>query len=185
MNLIDGMDGLAAGVGAIAGTALFVSAWMNGLMGPAMLAATTVGICAGFLPYNFPPARIFMGDAGATLLGFTLGASALTGGGKNVAFMTLLIPILALGVPLLDVAGAVVRRSTHGASIFEADQQHIHHFLLSLGLGPRLTVLLLYLVTGILGATGLILTGGPRTAAWLVVVLFALCVMLAVRRRAP
>jgi len=183
LNLIDGIDGLAAGIAAIAGTALFISAWRSGLMGPAMLAAATVGVCAGFIPYNFPPAKVFMGDAGATLLGFTLGASALTGGGKNVAFISLLIPILALAVPLLDVVGAVVRRSSRGTSIFEADQRHVHHFLLSLGLGQRRTLFLLYLTTAVLGAIGLTLAGGPRTAAWLIGVLLALGVLLVLRRR--
>jgi len=183
MNLIDGIDGLAAGIAAIAGTVLFISAWRNGLMGPAMLAAVAVGVCAGFLPHNFPPAKIFMGDAGATLLGFTLGASALTGGGKNVAFISLLIPILALAVPLLDVVGAVVRRSSRGASIFEADQRHVHHFLLSLGIGQRRTLFLLYLTTAVLGAIGLTLSGGPRTAAWLIGVLLGLGVLLVLKKR--
>jgi len=183
MNLVDGIDGLAAGIAAIAGTVLLISAWRNGLMGPAMLAAVTVGICTGFLPYNLPPARIFMGDAGATLLGFTLGASALTGGGKNVAFISLLIPILALAVPLLDVVSAIVRRSAHGASVFEADQRHIHHVLFSLGFGPRRTLILLYSVTAVLGAIGLSLAGGPRTAALLVAVLLALGALFVLGRR--
>jgi len=183
MNLIDGTDGLAAGIAAIAGTVLLVSAWRNGLMGPAMLAAVTVGVCAGFIPYNFPPARIFMGDAGATLLGFTLGASALTGGGKNVGLMSLLIPILALAVPLFDVVSAVVRRSSHGNSVFEADRQHIHHVLLSLGLSPRRTLLLLYSITAALGAVGLTLVGGPRTAALLIAVLVGLGALFVLSRR--
>ena len=186
MNLIDGIDGLAAGIAAIAGTVLLVSAWRNGLMGPAMLAAATVGVCAGFMPYNLPPARIFMGDAGATLLGFALGASAMTGGGKNVAFISLLIPILALGVPLLDTASAVVRRSSRGISVFEADQRHIHHVLLARGVSPRRTLLVLYLATAVLGAIGLLLAGGPRSAAWLIGVLLGLGVLLALgRRRQP
>jgi UDP-GlcNAc:undecaprenyl-phosphate/decaprenyl-phosphate GlcNAc-1-phosphate transferase len=183
MNLIDGTDGLAAGIAAIAGTVLLVSAWRNGLMGPAMLAAVTVGVCAGFIPHNFPPARIFMGDAGATLLGFTLGASAMTGGGKNVGVMSLLIPILALAVPLFDVASAVVRRSSRGNSVFEADQQHVHHVLLSLGLSPRRTLLLLYSITAVLGAVGLTLVGGPRTAALLIAVLVGLGALFVLSRR--
>jgi len=183
MNLIDGTDGLAAGIAAIAGTVLMVSAWRNGLRGPTMLAAVTVGVCAGFLPYNFPPARIFMGDAGATLLGFTLGASSLTGAGKNVGFMSLLIPILALAVPLFDVVSAVVRRTSRGESVFEADRRHIHHLLLGLGLGPRRTLVLLYLLTAVLGAIGLSLAGGPRTAALLIAVLVGLGALFVLGRR--
>jgi UDP-GlcNAc:undecaprenyl-phosphate GlcNAc-1-phosphate transferase len=183
MNLIDGIDGLAAGIAAIAGSVLMLSAWRNGLMGPAMLAAATVGVCAGFLPYNFPPARIFMGDAGATLIGFTLGASALTGSGKNVAFVSLLVPILALAVPLFDVVSAVVRRSSHGARVFEADRRHIHHVLLSLGLGHRRTLLLLYLVTAVLGATGLSLAGGPRATTLFIAVLVGLGALFLLGRR--
>jgi UDP-GlcNAc:undecaprenyl-phosphate GlcNAc-1-phosphate transferase len=183
LNLIDGTDGLAAGIAAIAGTVLLVSAWKNGLMGPAMLAAVTVGVCVGFLPYNLPPARVFMGDAGATLLGFTLGASSYTGGGKNVGFMSLLIPILVLAVPLFDVVGAVVRRSSHGDSIFEADQRHIHHVLLAIGLGPRRTLILLYSVTAVLGATGLVFAGGPRDAVLLVAVSVGLGALFVMRSR--
>jgi len=183
LNLIDGTDGLAAGIAAIAGTVLLVSAWKNGLMGPAMLAAVTVGVCVGFLPYNLPPARIFMGDAGATLLGFTLGASSYTGGGKNVGFMSLLIPILVLAVPLSDVVGAIVRRSSRGDSIFEADQRHIHHVLLATGLGPRRTLILLYSVTAVLGATGLVLAGGPRNVVLLVAVSVGLGALFLMRSR--
>jgi UDP-GlcNAc:undecaprenyl-phosphate/decaprenyl-phosphate GlcNAc-1-phosphate transferase len=183
MNLIDGTDGLAAGIATIAGTVLLVSAVRNGLRGPAMLAAVTVGVCAGFLPYNLPPARIFMGDAGATLLGFTLGASSLTGAGKNVGFMSLLIPILALAVPLFDVVSAVIRRSSHGRSVFEADRQHIHHVLLSVGLSPRRTLFLLYSITAVLGAIGLSLAGGPRTTALLMAVLLGLGALFVIGRR--
>jgi UDP-GlcNAc:undecaprenyl-phosphate GlcNAc-1-phosphate transferase len=182
MNFIDGLDGLAGGIAAIAGSVLVISSWRNGFMAPTMLAAAVVGVCIGFLPYNFPPARLFMGDAGATLLGFSLGASALTGAGKNVAFVSLLIPMLALGVPLLDVAGAVIRRSYRGTSIFAADHEHVHHFLMSIGVGERKTLVLLYAATAVLGAIGLLLSSGPRAVALLVFVLAVLCVLLLIRR---
>jgi UDP-GlcNAc:undecaprenyl-phosphate/decaprenyl-phosphate GlcNAc-1-phosphate transferase len=183
MNMIDGLDGLAAGLAAIAGSVLAVASWRNGFVLPTVLAAAVVGICLGFLPYNFPPARVFMGDAGATLLGFSLGASALTGAGKNVAVVSMLIPLLALAIPLLDVVGAVARRSYRGRSIFEADQQHVHHVLLSAGISERRTLVLLYGVAAVLGMGALFLSGAPRSVALLLVVVSTLFLSLLLKRR--
>lgn len=184
MNLIDGLDGLAAGIGAISASVLFVSAIGTGYVIPAILAAAIAGVCLGFLPYNFPPARVFMGDAGAMTIGFALGAASMTGAGKNVAFISLLVPMLALVVPISDVLGAVVRRSARRTSIVAADRSHLHHYLVSLGLGPRRTVLLLYVATALFGVIGLYLSAGSRVPA---VVLLLLCaagaVLLFGRRR--
>lgn len=178
LNFIDGLDGLATGIAAIAGTVLLISALRVSAVAPAALASGLVGICLGFLPYNFPPARIFMGDAGATLLGFVLGVMSLVGAGKNVALVSLLVPILALGIPLLDTLGAVLRRSYRGISIFEADREHVHHRLLSFGLGYRRTVVLLYLVSALLGGLALFLATGPRISAVFIAMLGLACLLL-------
>jgi len=183
MNFIDGLDGLAAGIAAIAGSVLLISAFRAGFIPPAALAAALVGVCIGFLPYNFPPARIFMGDSGSTLLGFVLGSISLVGAGKNVAFVSLLVPILALGVPLLDALGAITRRSYRGNSIFVADRKHVHHFLLSLGLGYRRTVVLLYIVSVLLGGIALFLATGPRISAAFIAVLVMVCFVLLFGKR--
>jgi len=183
LNFIDGLDGLAAGVAAIAGVALLISAYGAGFVAPVALAAALVGVCAGFLPYNFPPARIFMGDSGATLLGYVLGVMALVGAGKNVALVSLLLPLLVLGVPIADALVAIARRTYHGRRIFEADREHVHHRLLSLGLGYRRTVLMLYAVTALLGGLGLFLATGPRVSVVYVVVLAAVCALLFFRGR--
>jgi len=183
LNFIDGMDGLAAGIAAIAGLVFLVSSFRAGLVVTVALSAALVGACLGFLPYNFPPARVFMGDAGATALGFLLGVIALVGAGKNVAFISLLVPFLALSIPIADALGAVVRRTWRGRSIFEADRRHVHHRLLSFGLGDRKTVLLMYLVSALFGGMALFLSTGPRVSAVFVAVMGLACGLLFFSRR--
>lgn len=185
MNFIDGIDGLAAGIGAIAGSVLLISVLPSGNVPAVALCAAAVGVCVGFLPYNFPPARIFMGDSGAALLGFVLGAVALVGAGKNVAFVSMLVPILALGVPLADSVRVLLHRSYRGVSMFTPDREHIHHVLLSLGLDEKRTLLLLYLVTALLGGIALLIATGPRIAGVFIAVLGAACFLLLLGRRGP
>ncbi len=155
INFIDGLDGLAAGICAISAATLFASALMGKNTGPAVLALAVMGTSIGFLPYNFYPAKIFMGDTGATLLGFILGAIALLGAGKSVAFVSLLLPMIAFGIPIVDTLTAVVRRSVKRKNIFAADQEHIHHKILTLGITHRRAVIYLYIISGLLGAIGL------------------------------
>ncbi|MFO7637690.1 MAG: MraY family glycosyltransferase [bacterium] len=162
MNFIDGVDGLAAGIGAISGAVLMVAVLPTGNVPAVALAAAVVGCCVGFLPWNFPPARVFMGDTGANLLGFALGAVALVGAGKNVALVSLLVPMLALAVPIVDAVRVLLRRSWRSGRFFEADREHVHHFLLSLGLGERRTLFLLYLVSALSGGLALFLADAPR-----------------------
>ncbi len=139
MNLIDGLDGLAAGVAASASAAailIALSPW-NGftvLIGIALLSGTL-----GFLPYNLPPARIYMGDAGSLYLGFLLAASSIAGTSKGTTLLTLTIPIVALLVPVVDTGLAVLRRTRRGRDMFRGDRQHLHHRLLNLGLTPAQT----------------------------------------------
>ena len=168
INLIDGLDGLAAGIVAIASTAFFIYSrdmGMDGLLsepniGP-LVAIITVGICVGFLPFNFNPAKIFMGDSGALLLGLLVAVSTSVVGGRanpetSVSGQTyfflapLLIPILVLGVPILDVIFAIVRRTRSGVGFATADTGHLHHQLIKLGHGPRRAVVIMWLWTALL-----------------------------------
>jgi UDP-GlcNAc:undecaprenyl-phosphate GlcNAc-1-phosphate transferase len=170
VNLIDGLDGLAAGIVAIAAGSLFLySRHLDdlGLITPpnlgSLVAIITVGMCLGFLPHNFNPARIFMGDSGALLLGLLLAVStSVVGGraepssvryGQTYFFLApLAIPLFILGVPILDAAFAIVRRATRRQGLAIADKGHIHHRLMDLGHGQRRSVLILWTWTALLSA---------------------------------
>lgn len=144
INLIDGLDGLAAGVSAIAALSFLVLAIQSNQLDAAALAAAVIGVCLGFLRYNFHPASIFMGDSGAMFLGFILATISLLGVMKSVAAITLVVPLLIIGVPIFDTASAIVRRLRHKRPIQEADRGHIHHRLLGRGFDQRQTVLIIY-----------------------------------------
>jgi UDP-GlcNAc:undecaprenyl-phosphate/decaprenyl-phosphate GlcNAc-1-phosphate transferase len=143
-NLIDGLDGLAAGLSAIAATSLLALAAPSNRLDAAVLAAAVIGACLGFLRYNFHPASIFMGDSGAMFLGFTLATISLLGVMKTTAAIALAIPLIIIGVPIFDTASAIVRRIRHKRPIQEADKGHIHHRLLRRGFDQRQTVLIIY-----------------------------------------
>ena len=160
VNLVDGLDGLAAGMVAIAATAFFIYVVRSGgtfglPSDAAMLAAITCGICLGFLPWNFHPAKIFMGDAGSMLLGMLVAIATISGVGRNPVppprgevagiALPLLVPLLVLGIPFLDVLLAIVRRTRKGLGIAHADKEHIFHHLMDIGHGHRGAVLLMYL----------------------------------------
>ena len=171
INLIDGLDGLAAGIVAIAAAAFFLYAFRLGdlellsrpNLGP-LLAVVTAGVAVGFLPFNFNPARIFMGDGGAFLLGMLLAVStSMVGGradpstqdfvGQTFFFLApLVIPLLILGVPILDTLFAIVRRASKRQAIDVADKGHLHHRLMNLGHGHRRSVLILWTWTLLLSA---------------------------------
>ncbi|HHY34933.1 MAG TPA: undecaprenyl/decaprenyl-phosphate alpha-N-acetylglucosaminyl 1-phosphate transferase [Firmicutes bacterium] len=155
INLSDGLDGLAAGVVGIASTVMTLSAVRSGNAGVVPQALAIAGAVAGFLPYNFHPARIFMGDAGAMYLGLALACISAEGLVKSTAAMALLAPILALLVPISDAAFAIVRRRLAGQPVSRADHDHIHHRLLEMGLSHRQVVLLIYGVSVLLGGLGL------------------------------
>lgn len=162
VNLIDGLDGLAAGICAIAGISLFTTGFRFGSGLSSLLAVGVVGSALGFLKHNFYPAKIFMGDTGSMFLGFCLAAISLVGAGKSVALVALLVPVAALGLPILDALLAVVRRTKRKVSIFQADKEHIHHRLLSLGLSHSGVVLLLYGVSVLFGALAIGLSTADR-----------------------
>ncbi len=169
VNFIDGLDGLAAGIVAIAsGTFLLYAIQLGdeGVLDPAnpgaLWAVIALGVCIGFLPHNVHPARIFMGDGGALLLGLLMAASTMSVGGRTTAefsgqafffFAPIFIPLVILGVPLVDTAWAVLRRTVRGKSPFStADKEHLHHRLMNLGHGHRRAVLILWMWTALLSA---------------------------------
>ena len=140
VNFLDGLDGLAAGVCAISGATFAVIDLSRGSVGAAILSAIVCGACLGFLRENFYPARIFMGDSGALLLGFTLAAVSVQGLLKTAALATLVLPLLVLAVPVLDTSFVVAKRIRAGQSIYVADARHLHHRLLRLGFSERRAV---------------------------------------------
>ncbi len=156
INFIDGVDGLAAGVCAIAAGSLAIVETMKGATWAAAAAAAISGASLAFLRYNFNPARIFLGDAGSMLLGFWLATIAIAAAAKTAAATTLALPLLILGVPILDTLWAIVRRTLAGQPIWQADRGHLHHRLLARGLSPRKTVLFIYAVSALLGLTAVI-----------------------------
>jgi UDP-GlcNAc:undecaprenyl-phosphate GlcNAc-1-phosphate transferase len=144
INLIDGMDGLAAGISGIAAVSLAVIAGHQYQIGAAIIAVTIVGACLGFLRYNYPPASIFMGDQGALMLGFLLGAVSLLGVLKTTFTLSFAVPLLVLAVPIFDTFSAIVRRVRGKRPIGEADKSHMHHRLIGRGYSQRKTLLMVY-----------------------------------------
>jgi UDP-GlcNAc:undecaprenyl-phosphate/decaprenyl-phosphate GlcNAc-1-phosphate transferase len=170
INLVDGLDGLAAGMVAIAAGVFFAyefrspSLFQDAAQGALLLSAITVGICAGFLPWNFNRAKIFMGDSGAMLLGMLLSIATISGLGKTanpapgdyvVIAGVVVVPVLVMFVPFLDVVLAIIRRTRHGVGIAQADKQHIHHRLMDIGHGHKQAVLLMYLWSALLAGSAL------------------------------
>ncbi|RGS73702.1 MraY family glycosyltransferase [Mitsuokella sp. AF21-1AC] len=158
VNLIDGLDGLAAGVSTIASITIFLVALQQGIMLVAVLTAALAGAAFGFLYYNFNPAKIFMGDSGSQFLGFMLAGISVIGAVKSAATIALIVPILALGLPILDTTFAIVRRYRGGVPIFKPDKGHLHHRLLDLGFSQRQAVLLMYVISAMLGLSAVALT---------------------------
>lgn len=150
LNLSDGLDGLASGTAIIAGSAFLLIALLSGQHAAALLAAAVCGAALGFLPHNFPKAKIILGDAGSLFFGFLLGAIAIEGAYKTAAGLTLLIPFLILGVPIADTTWAMVRRAIAGTPLGVPDKQHIHHQLLKRGLTPNQATLVLWSCTAAL-----------------------------------
>lgn len=155
VNLSDGLDGLCAGIVAIASAVMVFASARVGVGAISVAAAAIAGSVLGFLPYNFHPASIFMGDAGAMYLGYALAVLSVQGLVKSAAALTVLAPVFALLVPISDAAFAIVRRFAGGVPVMQADHDHIHHRLLELGLSQEKAVLSIYSVSLIFGALGL------------------------------
>ncbi len=155
VNFLDGLDGLAAGVCAISGLTFAVIELSLGRIGPAVLAAIVFGACLGFLRHNFYPARIFMGDSGALLLGFTLATISVEGLLKTAALATLVLPLLVLAVPVLDTSFVVAKRLKSGQPVYVADARHLHHRFMRLGYSQRRSVVYLWTWCGTLALAAL------------------------------
>ncbi|OGC04808.1 hypothetical protein A2276_02455 [candidate division WOR-1 bacterium RIFOXYA12_FULL_43_27] len=157
INLIDGLDGLAAGVTAISASILFFVALRTHQIGAALTMLCLAGAALGFLRYNFFPAKIFLGDSGSLLLGFVLATSSIIGVFKTTLVVALIIPLLILGVPIFDTLFAIGRRMKEGQPVFKADNKHIHHMLLRAGFTQREAVLSIYIVCFLLGLSALVM----------------------------
>lgn len=158
VNLIDGLDGLSCGVSAISSVSLLLSAFF--LPEPSfaiiLLIASLAGSCIGFLPFNFNPASIFMGDTGAMFLGYSLAIISIQGFFKIDALLSFWIPFLVFALPILDTSFAFTRRIIHGKSPFSADRGHIHHKLIDMGFTQKQSVMILYSISGILGVSAVL-----------------------------
>jgi UDP-GlcNAc:undecaprenyl-phosphate GlcNAc-1-phosphate transferase len=180
INLLDGLDGLAAGVGAIIGATLTVIAWQAGAPLGVFLGLALVGSLLGFLPHNFTPARIFLGDTGSLFIGYILALVALEGY-KQVSLITLLAPLLALAVPILDTLLSILRRVRSHAPIFSADRLHMHHRLLDTEGSPRAAVVQFYFVTAAFCLIGLSLTKLHGASAIVLLVVVAILTLRLLR----
>ena len=155
VNFLDGLDGLAAGVCAISGLSFCIIDLSLGVVDDAILTAIVFGACVGFLRHNFYPARIFMGDSGALLLGFSLGAVSVQGLLKTAIFPTLVLPLLVLAIPLIDTSFVVAKRIKQRRPVYLADRTHLHHRFENIGFSQRRAVVYLYLWCLVLALTGL------------------------------
>ncbi|WP_334109890.1 MraY family glycosyltransferase [Thermodesulfitimonas autotrophica] len=158
VNLVDGLDGLAAGIGAIGALTLASVAALAGDKIAVLPALVLAASLLAFLPFNFHPARIFLGDCGAMFIGFILSCGAIIGVAKTATAVTLITPAVILGIPLLDTLFAILRRYKNGRHIFRPDREHLHHRLLAIGLSHRGAVLVVYTVSAILGLSAILLT---------------------------
>lgn len=189
INLIDGLDGLAAGISLIASTSLLFISVLSGQSMVAVITATIAGATLGFLPYNFNPARIFMGDTGATFLGFILSVVSIGGTLKAYTAVAIAVPVLVLGLPIFDTVFAILRRAANGKPIMAADRGHLHHRLMDMGLSHRQSVVIMYTISAILGLAAISLVGNwvIRTAVVVVagVVFTVAAVRYAVKTNVP
>ncbi|MDX1357206.1 MAG: MraY family glycosyltransferase [Clostridia bacterium] len=181
-NLVDGLDGLAAGTGAICAITLFVVSLIRPdaeILGSyaAIVTIALAGACLGFLPFNFNPAKIFMGESGSAFIGFTLAMISMQGTLKSYTALSIFIPVVAFGLPLLDAILAFFRRSIKGKPFYQGDRQHIHHKLTDdLGFSQRTTVIILYAASIALGIMSIIMAGSGMQN--ILVLLISLAVVL-------
>ena len=145
-NFLDGLDGLAGGIAAVSALTLLIISTLKGDTSSAIFAAALIGGCLAFLRFNFYPARIIMGDAGSTFIGFVLAAVSVMGAFKSATVISIFVPILALGVPIFDAIYVVLRRAIEGRPVYKADRTHSHYRLLASGLTQVQTVSIMYLV---------------------------------------
>lgn len=182
INLIDGLDGLAAGVSSISSLSLFFVTILRVDLEPSMaiytalITAALAGSTLGFLPFNFNPAKIFMGETGAAFLGFTLGVISIQGAMKSYTAISIAIPLLILGLPLFDTLFAISRRVLTRKSIMQADRGHLHHRLIDMGLSQRQSVLIMYIASASLGLCAIVLA--DRGALSAIILLLAISIFV-------
>ena len=178
INLIDGLDGLAGGVSAIAAATMGIVSLLHGQTAVAITAFILVAAIAGFLPYNFHPARTFMGDGGSNFLGFVLACLAIMGTAKSAALISLFVPIVILGIPIFDTFFAIIRRIYKRAPIFMPDKDHLHHRLMALGMSHRRSVLIIYGISAFFGGVAVTLSfiTSPKASLLLALLLLAIVI---------
>jgi UDP-GlcNAc:undecaprenyl-phosphate GlcNAc-1-phosphate transferase len=180
-NLIDGMDGLAAGVGLVATLAMLIAALTQGNVPLALATMPLAGCLLGFLRYNFNPASVFLGDSGSLLIGFLLGCYGALWSEKSVTLIALTVPLLALSIPLLDVILSVLRRYLRYRPIFAPDRGHIHHKLLDRGLSPKKAVLTIYGFCSVVAILSLLISASHSRFSGLIVIAFCAMAWFGIR----
>jgi UDP-GlcNAc:undecaprenyl-phosphate GlcNAc-1-phosphate transferase len=181
-NLIDGMDGLAAGVGLVATITMLLAALTQGNLALVLATLPLAGSLLGFLRYNFHKASVFLGDSGSLLIGFLLGCYGALWSNKSVTLVALTVPLLAVSIPLLDVLLSIARRYLRNRPIFQADSGHIHHKLLERGFSPRGAVLTIYGLCGVVAVLSLLVSALHNQFGGLIVILFCAVAWIGIRQ---
>lgn len=179
VNFIDGLDGLACGVSAIATVTMFIIAVLFGETYIALMMAALAGACLGFLPYNMNPAKIFMGDTGSMFLGYILATVSIQGLFKFYAVISFAVPFILLGLPIFDTGFAIVRRLLKGQSPLQADRGHVHHRLIDLGFDQKQSVAILYTFSALMGLTAVILARTNESKLIILAIAVLVCFFLA------
>ncbi len=174
VNFIDGLDGLAVGVSTISSLCMLIIALLVSEPNIALVMAALVGACAGFMPYNLNPAKIFMGDVGAMSIGFILATISIQGLFKFYAVISFAVPFLILALPIFDEVFAVVRRLLKGQNPMSPDRGHVHHRLIDMGFNQKQAVAIMYTMSGILGLTAVVLTASGEIRAMFLLLAFLL-----------
>ncbi len=169
VNFIDGLDGLAVGVSAISTCSLLVIALLVSEGNIGIVLAALLGSCLGFIPYNMNPAKIFMGDTGATFLGYVMATLSVTGLFKLYAIISFAVPFLILGIPIFDICFAFLRRIAKGQNPMVADRGHVHHRLIDMGFSQKQAVAITYMMTAILGLAAVVLTSSGEVRAMILI----------------
>lgn len=189
VNLMDGLDGLAAGTTAIMSLSIAYVAYIHGLqlgrMPVCVALCAVAGGCIGFLPYNFSPAKTFMGDGGALFLGFMIAALSVISPLKRATMVGAIIPMLALAVPIFDTVFAMVRRAARHESIMKADRGHLHHHLMAAGFGQRRSVLIIYGIVGIMGIVAVLISRDLYKDAFFLALIALLYLMIIIIPKQP
>ena len=181
VNFIDGLDGLAVGVSGISTATMLVIAMLMGEVDVAVILAALLGSCLGFIPYNFNPAQIFMGDTGSTFLGFILATVSIQGLFKFYTIISFAVPFLMLGLPLFDTCFAILRRISKGQNPMAPDRSHVHHRLIDMGFNQKQAVAILYVISGILGLSAVVLTTSGALKAMILLCALCLAGLIAVK----